>query len=73
MKGMCGNILGGHEGDVVKTLSGASGKSNFVVEKMTGSQRHLESQTNQRGGGRRDQEDLGCQSCSRAMSFHDRT
>jgi hypothetical protein len=67
MKGWCGNVLGGHEGDIVKTLSRVSGKSNFVSARMTWSQRHLKDQTNQRGGERRDQEDLGCQSYSGVM------
>lgn len=34
MKAMGGNVLGGHEEDVVKTLSGEYGKSNFVVGTM---------------------------------------
>jgi hypothetical protein len=31
MKALGGNVLGGHEEDVVKTLSKEYGKSNFVV------------------------------------------
>jgi hypothetical protein len=31
MKALGGNVLGGHEEDVVKTLLGECGKSNFVV------------------------------------------
>ena len=31
MKASGENVLGGHEEDVVKTLSGECGKSNFVV------------------------------------------
>ena len=67
MKGLGGDVLGGHEGDVVRTLSGESGKNNFVAERMGVSQRHSKGQTNQRGGGRHDQEDLGCQSCDEVM------
>jgi hypothetical protein len=51
----------------MKTLSRVSGKSNFVSVRMTLSQCHLKDQTNQRGGERHDQEDLGCQSYSGVM------
>jgi hypothetical protein len=46
MKGLGENVLGGHEGDVVKTLSGESGKSNFVAAMLTASQWHSKSQPN---------------------------
>lgn len=29
-----GNVLGGHEEDVLKTLSGESGKSSFVAGRV---------------------------------------
>jgi hypothetical protein len=34
MKALGGNVPGGHEEDVAKTLSEECGKSNFVVEVM---------------------------------------
>ena len=67
MKAFGENVLGGHEEDVVRTLSGVFGKSKFVAGRMTVSRRDLKRLPNQRGGGRRDREDLVCQSCPTAV------
>ena len=34
MKALDGNVLGGREEDVAKTLSGECGKSNFVIGRV---------------------------------------
>ena len=64
MKVLGGNVLGGHEEDVVKTLSGEYEKSNFVVGRKIVSWRQLGSRRNLWGEEIRDQEDPVCQSYS---------